>query len=388
MYNKTAVFWAACFGMLLFGIGLITPGSIASDLKEKFELNDKMIGGVFSILPAGILLGSLLFGPICDRSGYKTILILACLGMTIGFEGIALVSSLNALKLSVLIFGLSAGIINGATNALVSDISDKSKGANLSLLGVFFGIGALGMPFLLALLMEIFTDFQIVMAMGGLTLATAVFYSRIKFPPSKKELGFPLKKAKTLFKESYLYLIAFYLFFQGGLESILNNWTTIYLTSYHFSLEKNALFALTLYVAGMIAMRLLIGSVFRRMGFFKLMIVSFLLILSGVLLVHLGSSFNFSVAGLIFLGIGLAAGFPIMLGLAGEKYSAQSGTAFSIIFTIALFGNIFINKLMGFVAKNYGIQHYTSLLFVELACMLFLFFFIFREKNKLDTQPS
>jgi hypothetical protein len=84
----------------------------------------------------------------------------------------------------------------------------------------------------------------------------------------------------------------------------------------------------------------------------------------------------------------LAAGFPIMLGLAGEKYSAQSGTAFSIIFTIALFGNIFINKLMGFVAKNYGIQHYTSLLFVELACMLFLFFFIFREKNKLDTQPS
>ena len=47
------------------------------------------------------------------------------------------------------LFGLGGGAVNGATNALVSDISEKDKGANLSLLGVFFGLGALGMPFIL-----------------------------------------------------------------------------------------------------------------------------------------------------------------------------------------------------------------------------------------------
>ena len=36
------------------------------------------------------------------------------------------------------LFGLGGGAINGATSALVSDISEKEKGANLSLLGVFF----------------------------------------------------------------------------------------------------------------------------------------------------------------------------------------------------------------------------------------------------------
>jgi hypothetical protein len=36
----------------------------------------------------------------------------------------------------------------------VADISKDSKTANLSLLGVFFGIGALGMPFILGLLRE------------------------------------------------------------------------------------------------------------------------------------------------------------------------------------------------------------------------------------------
>ena len=55
MYNKKMVFWSACLGMLLFGIALITLGSIAPDLKEKLLLNDIAAGTLFSILPLGIL---------------------------------------------------------------------------------------------------------------------------------------------------------------------------------------------------------------------------------------------------------------------------------------------------------------------------------------------
>jgi hypothetical protein len=37
------------------------------------------------------------------------------------------------------VLGFGGGIINGSTNAVVADISSEDKGANLSLLGVFFG---------------------------------------------------------------------------------------------------------------------------------------------------------------------------------------------------------------------------------------------------------
>src|SRR5712675_514310 len=111
MYNKKLVFGAACFGMLLFGIGLITLGSMATDLKIKFHLDEISAGTLFSILPVGILAGSLLFGPVCDRYGYKLLLIISCIGMAAGFEGIANVSSTSLLKLYIFIFGLSAGII-------------------------------------------------------------------------------------------------------------------------------------------------------------------------------------------------------------------------------------------------------------------------------------
>ncbi|MCW3109614.1 MAG: transporter, partial [Segetibacter sp.] len=93
MYKRKLVFFAACIGMLLFGIGLITLGSVASDLKTRFMLDGLSAGTLFSILPVGILFGSLLFGRLCDKYGYKPVLIISCFGMFLGFEGIAYVSS-------------------------------------------------------------------------------------------------------------------------------------------------------------------------------------------------------------------------------------------------------------------------------------------------------
>jgi fucose permease len=392
MYDKKMVFWAACFGMLLFGIGLITLGSMAPDLKTKFQLDEVAAGTLFSILPIGILAGSLLFGPVCDRYGYKLMLTLACIGMFIGFEGISMIVSRTALQACIFIFGVSAGILNGATNAVVSDISDGAEGANLSLLGVFFGIGALGMPFVLGVLKNDFSSFQIIKAVGGLTLIVGLFYCFIHFPPSKKALGFGLAKTSSLFKERYLFLIAFYLFFQGSLEAIFNNWTTTYLTQYLSLSESKALYALSLYVAGMTMMRLLIGSVFRAVAALKLMLVSLAFVTAGILLVRLGQSSYASLVGLLLVGVGLAAGFPLMLGLAGKRYRAQSATAFSFIFAIALTGNMLVNYAMGVISKRYGIGQLTLVGFIELGCMLLLCILLFRLKpigeTETKTSPS
>ena len=63
-YNRQFVFWSACLGMLLFGIGLIMLGSVLPDLRVKHSLDAMEAGALFSILPVGIILGSLLFGPV------------------------------------------------------------------------------------------------------------------------------------------------------------------------------------------------------------------------------------------------------------------------------------------------------------------------------------
>ncbi len=382
MYNKRFVFSSAFAGMLIFGMGLITLGAVAPELKDKFHLDEVGAGTLFSILPIGILAGSLLFGPVADRYGYKWLMIVSCIAMCLGFEGIAYAPTLIILKGAVFIFGLGGGILNGATNAMVADISTNAKGANLSLLGVFFGLGAIGMPFILGILKDVIPAYEVVAIVGWLTLLLGIMYIFIGFPASKKAQGFTEVKKINLFKGGLLLFISFYLFCQSSFESILNNWTTTYFTKDLLFAENRALFALSLYVVGLTVMRLLLGSIFRKIPALKLQIGSWILILIGSLLLHFAATYPGAVTALILLGAGLAGGFPIMLGILGERFAQRSGTAFSIALVIGLIGNMAVNYLVGIIANTYGISYVTTIMFIELVIMLTLGFFIFRSHKQ------
>lgn len=381
MYKKQLVFWAACIGILFFGMAITTLGSVVPQLKMKFHLDDISAGTLFSILPFGILIGSLFFGPFCDRYGYRLLLSLTCFSMFIGFEGIAYAPSHFVLKICIFLFGLGGGAINGATSALVSDISEKERGANLSLLGVFFALGALGMPFILGFLENSFSYEIVISIIGIATFIVGIFYLIIKFPPPKHAAGLPVKKSISLLKDSVLLLIAFFLFFQSAFEGIINNWTTTYLSGYLHILPAKALYALSLSVVGMTVMRLLLGSVLRNISAKKIWIIAFSLLLVGLLFLSFGKSFYPAVAGLILIGGGLAAGFPIMLGFVGDRFKELSGTAFSIAFVIALLGNMIINYGMGFIVQNYGIRHLVTVGFAEFFIMLILCITVLKNLN-------
>ncbi len=383
MKGNVLAFVAACMGMFLFGITLITLGAVATDLRTKFQLTGIQSGTLFSILPLGIMLGSLIFGPVCDRFGYKLLLIISCLAVFAGFEGIAYSHSYQWLKFFIFIFGVGGGIINGATNAVVTDISTEYKGANLSLLGVFFGLGALGMPLVLGALHHI-SSFQIVAAIGWLTLLVALFFFFVSFPPAKLKSGTPVTNYKSLFKP-LLILIACFLFFQSSFEAIINNWTTSYLTSKGVMDEKDALFSLSLHVVGMVAMRLLTGSVFRKISETKILWACLWMLFIGIAFMQLGTSRFVIQVGLIFSGAGLAGGFPLMLGITGKYFAHLSGTAFSFVFTVALLGNMLINYLMGFIVDAFGVLHLTTVAYIEVACMTLIFYFILQSlKTKQD----
>jgi len=157
MYKHNLVFAAACIGLLLFGIVLISLGSLLPSLTKKFLMDEISAGSLATLLPFGILAGSIIFGPIVDRYGHKGLLIICSLLVLLGLEGIAFADSFFILQASIFIIGFGGGVLNGGTNALVADISSEGKGANLSLLGVFFGVGALGMPAVLGILSKYFS---------------------------------------------------------------------------------------------------------------------------------------------------------------------------------------------------------------------------------------
>jgi FHS family glucose/mannose:H+ symporter-like MFS transporter len=370
MFNRKMVFGAACMGMLFFGMAMITLGSIIPDLTVKIKLDEVSAGTLFSILPIGILAGSLAFGPIADRFGYRLLLSISSFLLFAGFEGIAFSNSKALIIFFILIVGFSGGVINGATNAVVADISITGKGAALSLLGAFFGFGALGMPLVLGLLKNIFRFEVIVASTGILTFAAAIIFLMIRYPAPKKSKGISSSEIFTLIRDKLLIFIAIFLFFQSSFEGIINNWTTTYLIGRLDVRQSYALYGLSSYVAGMTVMRLATGTILSDIKESRLLYICFGMILTGLVFTTSGNTLYTIIPGLFILGAGLSAGFPVMLGFTGTAFAALSGTAFSLILAFALIGNMLMNYCMGLIAKNYGIVHLTTVAFGQLIILV------------------
>ena len=378
MPSTRSIFFSACLGMLLFGVSLITLGSIAPELREKFSLDAISFGTLFSILPFGILSGSLLFGPFADKYGYKVIFVLSGLLMFAGFQGIAY-ASLGLLKVCVFLFGLGGGAINGATNAVVSDISETNKSANLSLLGVFFAVGALGMPFILGILEKKFSFELIVSSVGYLALLATILFATLRFPVAKRAHGVSFSDVSKLLSDNFLLLIGFFLFCQSSFEAIINNWTTTYLLKKISISTSEALYALSMYVVGMAITRIILGKALKHVAPKTILMASIVLLGTGCLTIQGTSSYFLSTTGLVLIGAGLAAGYPVMLGFAGDRYASVSATAFSLVISMGLAGSMIINYVMGLIVEHYGIQHLITMGLVLTGCMLLFSLTILRK---------
>ena len=379
MGSTKLIFASAYLGMLLFGVSLITLGSVAPGLREKFSLDSISIGTLFSVLPFGILTGSLVFGPFADRYGYKMIFVLSGLAMFAGFQGIAYASSMAPLYLCVFLFGLGGGVINGSSNAVVSDVSTTNKSANLSLLGVFFAIGALGMPFILGTLEKKYSFEIIVATVGYVALVGTGLFLITRFPQAKQAQGISLSRFGSLLTDGFLLLIGLFLFCQSSFEAIINNWATTYLLDKISVTMSEALYALSLYVVGMALMRIVLGKLLRQVKSAPVLLCSIALLGVGGLMLHYSSALALSTAALVVIGAGLAAGYPVTLGYVGDRYASVSGTAFSIVISIALIGSMIINYAMGIVAERYGVDHVVTMVFVLTVGMLCFSLAIFKK---------
>jgi fucose permease len=353
-YRNNLIFVAASLAMLLFGIVLISLGSVLPHLRMHFKLTELATGALLSILPFGLLLGSLVFGPLVDRYGYKIVLLTSSLLIFAGLEGIALTGQLWVLRISIFFIGLGGGSINGSANALAADTAEGDRGARLSFLGVFFGIGALGVPFLLGLLVDVLPYDRILLWIGIFVLLPVTVYLFIDFPPPKNPQGFPLKDARSLVKDPWIILAGFILFIQSGMEGLANNWSTTFLQENKAFLNQHALFSLTCLVAGMTAMRLILGWALHHIRSGLVLVLSVFLSVSGSLIIVITEAEITTYAGMAILGAGLSACFPVIMGQVAGKYSHLSGTALSVVLVLALLGNMLCNYCMGIIAGTWG----------------------------------
>ena len=342
--------------MLTFGIVLTTLGAVLPSVIERFGIDKAQAGSLFLLMTFGILAGSLVFGPMVDRYGYKGMLMLATILILAGLEGIAFAPSMAMLRASIALIGFGGGIVNGGTNALVADISSEGKTANLNLLGVFFGIGAVGVPFLLATLSGSFTHKALIATVGALVVIPMVLIAATAFPDPKQPQGFPIAAAGKLAKDPLLLLMGLMLFLESGMEITVGGWTSTFVNEELKVPAQRALIILSLYWLGMMLARLVLGTILKSASPVRVMFTCIAVGLAGALMLLATNSVTVAAFGVFMLGVGFAATFPTVLGFVGERYAELSGTAFSLTIAMALCGGMLLPWLAGVLGGQYGMR--------------------------------
>ena len=381
MKSDKKVLIAGFMGMFFFGVAFLVIGAVLPSLSEKFGLNELESSTLVGLLPIGILIASLIFGPIIDRYGYKALMIFATITGSIGLEMLAFMEQVSVIRVGVFLIGLGGGMLNGATNALVSDASsDERKASNLSLLGFFYCLGAFLIPFLLASLSKKFDYVGIVSATGIIFFATAIYYIFIKFPSAKFKQGMPLKKIFGMAKEPILLIFSFVLFFQSGIEGLTNNWSPKFLTTFASFTETQAQYALGFIVVGMGISRIIMTFITKYLNYALIITLCMITSASGAIIITTASSVTGVIIGCILIGLGMAATFPLVLARIGEVFKEMSGTAFSFALVIAMLGNTLINLLVGQI----GLSNFALLLIISMSGIVILFAIGNRKVIKLN----
>ncbi len=161
-----------------------------------------------------MLASSVVLGLVMDRFGMKLplaigpLLVAAALGLMVN------ATALVALLPAVVLLGIGGGALNGAANTLVADLHEdpRRKAAALNLLGVFFGFGALFLPFVIGALVARYSIAPLLIATSALCAAAGVFALFRRFPTAKQRHAFPVADVPRFLRSPLVLAFAFLFF--------------------------------------------------------------------------------------------------------------------------------------------------------------------------------
>src|SRR5438105_540808 len=231
--KRHRLFMAACAGMFVFGIVFALLGTLFGlpQMRERLHVNLAQQGDLFLLLFIAVGVSTLASGPLIDRFGNKLVLLTSSVLVTIALVQFSFADSMLSAAIAASILGLGGGGINNSANVLVSELYQDNRAPMMNVLGVFYGIGALFMPFLAASITAVMSMSQLLLISAALPAACAVAYAVLPFPPAREGHGMSLRELLEVVRYPGLFVFAFLMFFESGNEAVLGGWTSTYLGS-------------------------------------------------------------------------------------------------------------------------------------------------------------
>jgi fucose permease len=388
----------AFFGIFVYGLLAALPGSVLPTLERNQYLpTDSAVGTFLLINAIGAVLAYLVSGPIIDRLGKKSALLLGATTVIVSMAGFALVvTKLQAATALLLIFacslalGLGANAIVAAGHALVADVAASWRNAALNLLDICFGLGLASLPLVVQRLQQRGGLGMIFWTLAGAAVLLLLLVLVSRFPAPMHPESYPIGETKGLLKNPSFLLLAVALFMYVGTEVSVGKWVVTFMerdglilasqglsTARVEALSRTSPELLSRFfehdpigygIAGyalrtltLFAVALLVGRLVSSLLLGILRVNSFLLITAGSILTTISLLVAFTAdtsgtvrLGLIAAGFGMGPIFPTSVGLASVMMPRIAGTAMSLVMGIGFAGLLLIPPAVGYLSSAAG----------------------------------
>jgi fucose permease len=350
-------------GMFLFGIVVALLGAVLPVVSVPLGLDLEEMGDLFVALNGAILLGSPLVGAVIDRFGYRGPLTLGPL--LIGVALVLVWRSATPLELggAIALLGFAGSAMNGAPNALVADLyaDARVKAAALNRLGIFFGFGALFLPFLIGALLGRLGLGPLLLIAAGLCVVVSGLGALPRLPPAKQPGALRPGEALALLRHPLVRVLGAVLFFEAGNEMLVGGYLTTFLTRETGASVAQASWVLAAYWVALMAGRLLLGRVLLRVSAAGLMPAMG----AGAALAMVPLVFPTSLPTTATLFVAsafcLSGIVPTTLAVAGTALPARTGTLFGLLFAVSVVGSMTVPWVGGQVAAAHGLRAIPAL---------------------------
>jgi len=360
---------SAYSGILVFGISLALLGAIVAPLGESLHFDKSGIGTLYAFLNAGSLVASFAIGFVMDRYGMKFPLAAGPLAVAASLVLLARATSYPELFPGVTLLGIGGGMLNASTNGLIDKLypAGPTKSSALNFLGIFFGIGALLIPFVISGLLSTYSVATILLGTALLCLAAGLYPFTLRFPPGAATLR--LADLLVDLRQPPVWLLGLLFFLHSGAEFTLNGYATTHLKETHGLSIAQSTLALGGYWAALMAARIGLSKIISRWNPLHVLTGCALAATAASLLLALAPSAPLAVAGLLLTAFSYSGLFPTALAVAGTRYPARAGSLFGLLVMSAMAGGMTLPYLTGLLSSRITLP--LALLLIPTAFALF-----------------
>ncbi|MFN3754178.1 MFS transporter [Flavobacterium sp.] len=346
--------------LFFFGMGFCfsTWASRIPDMKSMLQLSEAELGTMLFALPIGQLIAMPFSGRIVTKYGSRTIAILGLLlyGFCLTLLGLATES--YHLAAGLFLFGFFGNFCNIAVNTqgvYTQQLFDKpiigSFHGSWSLAGFF---GALVGLLMLAFKLNPFQHFLVAFGFVVIILLTNYKYiikAKSRQEEEKSNYSFWKNPDKTLL---WLGVICF-----CGMasEGIMFDWSGVYFKEIIKAPGALVVLGYTTFMISMASGRFLSDILVGKYGAKKILIISGLVISSGLYMAVLLPYMIPCMIAFMLVGFGVSNVVPIIFNVAGNNKNVPTGIALTIVSSISFLGFLIGPPLIGFIAELTSLRY-------------------------------